>query len=57
MEKQKISSTEMIDFMGDEHVSSSADTPLRADAFEMDDDLKIELIEKHFREIKSRGDF
>ncbi len=51
MEKQKISSSEMIDFMGDEHVSSSADTPLRADAFEMDDDLKIELIEKHFREI------
>ncbi len=51
VEKQKISSSEMIDFMGDEHVSSSADTPLRADAFEMDDDLKIELIEKHFREI------
>lgn len=50
-EKQKLSSTEMIDFMGDEHVSSSADTPLRADAFEIDDDLKIELIEKHFREI------
>jgi len=47
----KITSTELIDFMGDEHVSSSADTPLRADAFEMDDDLKIELIEKHFREI------
>jgi GTP cyclohydrolase I len=51
IEKQKLSSSEMIDFMGDEHVSSSADTPLRADAFEMDDDLKIELIEKHFREI------
>ncbi len=51
IEKQKLSSTEMIDFMGDEHVSSSADTPLRADAFEMDDDLKIEMIEKHFREI------
>ncbi len=47
----KITSSELIDFMGDEHVSSSADTPLRADAFEMDDDLKIELIEKHFREI------
>ncbi len=47
----KITSTELIDFMGDEHVSSSADTPLRADAFEMDDELKIELIEKHFREI------
>lgn len=26
-------------------------TPLRADAFEMDDDLKIELIQKHFTEI------
>jgi GTP cyclohydrolase I len=24
------------------------DTPLRADAFELDDDIKIELIEKHF---------
>jgi GTP cyclohydrolase IA len=51
IEKQKLSSTEMIDFMGDEHVSSSADTPLRADAFEMDDELKIEMIEKHFTEI------
>lgn len=49
--KTKFTSSEMIDFMGDEHVSSSAETPLRADAFEMDDDLKIELIEKHFREI------
>jgi GTP cyclohydrolase IA len=37
--------------IGDEHIGTSADTPLRADAFEMDDHLKIELIEKHFREI------
>lgn len=29
----------------------SMETPLREDAFEMDDHLKIELIEKHFREI------
>ncbi|MEY2799239.1 MAG: cyclohydrolase FolE [Bacteroidota bacterium] len=41
----------LIDLIGDEHFSSSAETPLRADAFEMDDDLKIELIEKSFREI------
>jgi GTP cyclohydrolase I len=27
------------------------ETPLRPDAFELDDELKIELIEKHFREI------
>ncbi len=35
----------------DDHVGSSADTPLRADAFDLDDEQKIEKIEKHFREI------
>ncbi|AEL24749.1 GTP cyclohydrolase I FolE [Cyclobacterium marinum] len=40
-----------IDDIGDDHISSSHDTPLREDAFEMDDDLKMELIEKHFKEI------
>ena len=33
------------------HLPSSLHTPLREDAFKMTDDLKIELIEKHFREI------
>lgn len=40
-----------IDEAGDEHVGSSYDTPLRADAFEMDDEIKVELIKKHFKEI------
>ncbi|MEQ9405892.1 MAG: GTP cyclohydrolase I FolE [Cyclobacteriaceae bacterium] len=40
-----------IDELGDDHVASSHETPLRADAFEQDDDLKIELISKHFKEI------
>lgn len=40
-----------MDEMGDEHIPSSFETPLREDAFEMDDELKMELIEKHFREI------
>lgn len=40
-----------IEEIGDEHVGTSHDTPLREDAFEMDDDLKMELIEKHFRGI------
>jgi GTP cyclohydrolase I len=35
----------------DDHVSSAAETPLRPDAFELDDEEKIERIEKHFREI------
>ncbi|MGV3642086.1 MAG: GTP cyclohydrolase I FolE [Adhaeribacter sp.] len=44
-----------IDAEGDgtehDHLGSSFLTPLREDAFAMTDDLKIELIEKHFREI------
>jgi GTP cyclohydrolase I len=39
------------DHVGDAHASFSLETPLRADAFELDDELKIELIEKHFKEI------
>jgi GTP cyclohydrolase I len=40
------------DDLGDDHVaSSSAETPLRADAFEVDDEEKIDRIENHFREI------
>jgi GTP cyclohydrolase IA len=46
-----ISYSETIDEMGDSHVGTSHETPLREDAFEMDDELKMELIEKHFREI------
>ncbi|MEO9485312.1 MAG: GTP cyclohydrolase I FolE [Ekhidna sp.] len=40
-----------VDEFGDDHVGTSYDTPLRPDAFEQDDELKIELISKHFREI------
>ena len=42
---------EQHDHVGDAHASFSLETPLRADAFELDDELKIELIEKHFKEI------
>ena len=37
--------------VGESHHSVSLETPLRDDAFELDDTIKIELIEKHFREI------
>lgn len=37
--------------IGDNHVMTSVETPLRVDAFELDDDLKIELIEEKFRDI------
>ncbi|AUD00704.1 GTP cyclohydrolase I FolE [Spirosoma pollinicola] len=42
---------ELVDEIGDAHGAASVDTPMRADAFAMDDDLKIDLIEEHFREI------
>lgn len=35
----------------EDHGSFSAETPMRSDAFDLDDDVKIDLIEKHFREI------
>ena len=42
---------EVIELMGDNHVGSSAETPLRKDAFEMGDDEKIALISYHFEQI------
>jgi GTP cyclohydrolase IA len=40
-----------IEDIGDDHVASSYETPLRDDAFEIDDDTKVDKIEVHFREI------
>jgi GTP cyclohydrolase I len=40
-----------IDDMGDDHISTSVDTPMRADAFEKTDEQKITEIEGHFRAI------
>ncbi len=37
--------------MGESHASGSAETPLRADAFELSNEEKIAKIESHFREI------
>lgn len=34
-----------------EHNNSAFETPLRADAFDLDDDMKVELITKHFADI------
>lgn len=53
-QKETLSNTpqsDSIDKFGDDHVASSFDTPMRPDAFEQDDELKVELIAKHFKEI------
>ncbi|MDX2245613.1 MAG: GTP cyclohydrolase I FolE [Bacteroidia bacterium] len=39
------------DEIGDNHVATSVDTPLRPDAFALSDEQKIEKIASHFREI------
>ena len=37
--------------MGEDHISTSTQTPLRDDAFDLSDDEKIEIIQGHFGEI------
>jgi len=40
-----------IDELGDDHISTSAETPLRTDAFEISDEKKIKIIEADFKHI------
>jgi GTP cyclohydrolase I len=40
-----------VDDEDDEHQSSSVETPMRKDAFDLSDEEKIERIESHFRQI------
>ncbi|MEZ4799582.1 MAG: GTP cyclohydrolase I FolE [Flavobacteriales bacterium] len=40
-----------IDEMGDQHVMTSIETPLRDDAFDLSDEKKIEIISEKFRDI------
>jgi GTP cyclohydrolase I len=40
-----------IEELGDDHVISSWETPLRNDAFDMDDEEKMDKIEGHFKQI------
>lgn len=37
--------------LDDDHILSSWETPVRPDAFDLEDDQKVEKIEKHFKEI------
>lgn len=41
----------LIDDMGDNHISTSVETPMRAGAFDANDEEKILQIEEHFRSI------
>jgi len=41
----------ILDEFKDDHFSSNPNTPLREDAFKLDDEIKIELISKKFKDI------
>jgi GTP cyclohydrolase IA len=49
--ENKLSADEREDLLGDLHVGTSYDTPLRKDAFDCSDEEKIKIISRHFREI------
>lgn len=46
-----LTENEIYELIGDNHQMTSADTPMRADAFEKSDDQKMQAIQKHFHAI------
>jgi GTP cyclohydrolase I len=52
LKQNKISLSHLSDEeIGDEHISTGIETPMKANAFEMSDEEKIKKISAHFREI------
>lgn len=47
----QVNNSATVDLIGDNHIGTSIDTPLRADAFEKSDDEKMAIIEDRFRDI------
>ncbi|HEY9168063.1 MAG TPA: GTP cyclohydrolase I FolE [Lutibacter sp.] len=42
---------DIFELIGEDHIATALETPLRDDAFANNDELKIELIQAHFKEI------
>ncbi len=51
MDRTELTDKILMEELGDAHVGTGKDTPIRPDAFDMSDDEKVEKIEAHFREI------
>ncbi len=49
--ENELSLAELEDLIGEGHVGTSYDTPMRPDAFDLNDEEKIETIAQHFRKI------
>lgn len=46
-----LSLVEIEEMLGEQHIATAYDTPLREDAFDLSDDEKMKIISYHFREI------
>jgi GTP cyclohydrolase I len=46
-----LSLAEIEDILGEQHIGTAYDTPIRCDAFDLSDEEKIRIIAYHFREI------
>ncbi|MES2396728.1 MAG: GTP cyclohydrolase I FolE [Bacteroidota bacterium] len=51
MPENKYSLNEMEELLGEQHIGTSYDTPLRKDAFDISDEQKIKIISRNFKEI------
>ncbi len=51
MPENKNSLSEMEELLGEQHIGTSYDTPLRKDAFDISDEEKIKIISRNFKEI------
>ncbi|HCN84083.1 MAG TPA: GTP cyclohydrolase I FolE [Sphingobacteriaceae bacterium] len=49
--ENNLSLVEIEELLGEQHIGTSYDTPLRDDAFDLPDEEKIKIISGHFREI------
>ncbi|HEY4198429.1 MAG TPA: GTP cyclohydrolase I FolE [Mucilaginibacter sp.] len=49
--RNNLSLVELEELLGEQHIGTSYDTPLREDAFDLPDAEKIKIIAHHFREI------
>lgn len=51
MPENKLSLNGMEELLGEQHIGTSYDTPLRKDAFDISDEQKIKIISRNFKEI------
>lgn len=49
--KERLQNLDFVESIGENHIGTSADTPMKSDAFALSDEQKIKIIKEHFTEI------